>query len=231
MRENHNHAGLLSAPPHYPRTQDNVFGLSDEELKQREVVHMDIAHTHVGNPPDMPEAGKEQPASPGVPKTTPGDGNLVPVGDPRGVRSAKTGRGPLREKGWEKQAAPVMCAYKLVRMTCDVPFHSKIERAVLKSAIHDLVLNAHKNIFCSLDEWAWLDVETIRDFEKRAFAAAASAIEGDMCPAEKLDLPESPCPDARLGAGRCLLQRSSRCTRRKLFRLRRSSASRACRQQ
>eukprot|EP01064_Diplonema_japonicum_P035944 TRINITY_DN7935_c0_g1_i4.p1 TRINITY_DN7935_c0_g1~~TRINITY_DN7935_c0_g1_i4.p1 ORF type:complete len:351 (+),score=69.92 TRINITY_DN7935_c0_g1_i4:48-1055(+) len=162
--------------------QENVFALDAKELATRKVVNMDIANDHVGPDPDT------QASSP--PKK--GQEPQVPVGDPRTFKSEKTGRGPLSPEWRKESKGPVMTAYKLVRLVCDVPFHSKIENAVLKSAIYDLVLNAHKNMFCSLDEWVWLDTDTIREFERAAFSAASAALEGDRGPAELLKPPQSP---------------------------------------
>ena len=181
----------MSSPPsrrflHRHYSQDNVFSLSEAELAKREVVNMDIAHDHVGTPPPLPgqEVAKEKDKK---------EKCVMPTGDPRVTRSEKTGRGPLLSKEWRKEAAPSMCVYKMVRVTCDVPLvKSKVERAVLKSAIHDMILNTQKNIFCTLDEYIWLDTEQIREFEARAFDASAAALKGDTGPAERLELPKQP---------------------------------------
>ena len=144
--------------------QENVFQLTGKELSQRKVMTMDIANDFVGDMPDIildSESGSESPASPASPSPAK-SGATPPVGDPRGYKSKLTGRGPLRGKDWPGNTTPVMTAYKLVRMVCDVPLHSKVEKAVLKSAIYDMVLNAHKAMFCNTDEWCWLDTETIR---------------------------------------------------------------------
>lgn len=67
--------------------------LPDDKLKQREVIHIDIA-----NDPVLPSDYKE-------------------AEDPKKFKSQKTGRGPLVEADWQKKVTPVMTCYKLV--TCE----------------------------------------------------------------------------------------------------------------
>jgi len=69
--------------------QENVHELDDKKLKQRQVVHIDIA-----NDPVLPADYKK-------------DEN------PKTFKSEKTGRGPLSGE-WQKVVSPVMTAYKLV---------------------------------------------------------------------------------------------------------------------
>lgn len=70
-----------------------VHELPEDKLKQREVIHIDIA-----NDPIIASDYKE-------------------AEDPKKFKSQKTGRGPLVEADWMKKANPVMTCYKLV--TCE----------------------------------------------------------------------------------------------------------------
>ena len=70
--------------------QENVHELTPAQLKQREVIHIDIANDKV-----------EQ-------KDYKGDE------DPQKFNSSKTGRGPLTTPNWRDEVDPVMTCYKLV---------------------------------------------------------------------------------------------------------------------
>ncbi|CAB3364513.1 Hypothetical predicted protein [Cloeon dipterum] len=70
--------------------QENVHQLPEDRLKQREVVHIDIAHD-----PVQPSDYKADE-------------------DPTKFKSEKTGRGPLVTKTWKNEVTPVMTCYKLV---------------------------------------------------------------------------------------------------------------------
>ncbi|XP_057781752.1 uncharacterized protein LOC131000034 [Salvia miltiorrhiza] len=82
-------------------------------------------------------------------------------------QSARTGRGPLLD-GWQEQCDPVMTAYKLV--TIDVPywgFGSKLEQALLAGE-KALFLESHRNCFGWIDEWYGLNVDMMRELEKKS---------------------------------------------------------------
>ncbi|KAK3713877.1 hypothetical protein QZH41_008164 [Actinostola sp. cb2023] len=74
---------------------ENCFSLDDERLQDREVVHIDIAYDPI---PDK---------------------YYVPEEDCKHFKSQVTGRGPL-EPGWRDTHQPVMCSYKLVKVSFDV---------------------------------------------------------------------------------------------------------------
>lgn len=91
-------------------TQENVFQLSKEELKQRQIgefltvvfvifsIFLDVMD-FVNDPISSHDYIEEE--------------------DPKLYRSRKTGRGPLNEKWieeYQKNKKPIMCAYKLCRV-------------------------------------------------------------------------------------------------------------------
>jgi uncharacterized protein YbdZ (MbtH family) len=69
--------------------------LTPEELAARTVDHVDIAYEEV-----TPKHYKENE-------------------DPKFFKSKKTNRGPLKE-GWRETHDPIMCSYKLVKITFEV---------------------------------------------------------------------------------------------------------------
>lgn len=71
--------------------QENVFGLSPQKLKERQVVFLDLgADGTAGKPKDR---------------------------NPRLFKSEKTGRGPLTAGWLQQDDTPFMCAYKLLDCT------------------------------------------------------------------------------------------------------------------
>ncbi|KAH9632696.1 hypothetical protein HF086_016895 [Spodoptera exigua] len=74
----------------YCRTVLTVHELSPEKLKNREVVHIDIANDPLSSADYKPET------------------------DPTKFKSTKTGRGPLVGPTWKNDVKPVMTCYKLV---------------------------------------------------------------------------------------------------------------------
>jgi hypothetical protein len=82
-----------------------VHKLSKDQLKKRKVEHIDIT-----TQPDKKDYNEAE--------------------DPTKFHSEKTGRGPL-ESGWQKEADPVMCAYKLVT----VEFRMCVLRPTISSFI------------------------------------------------------------------------------------------------
>lgn len=77
----------------HPPQRQQVHELAEDKLKQREVIHIDIA-----NDPIIASDYKE-------------------AEDPKKFKSQKTGRGPLVGADWMKKQDPVMTCYKLV--TCE----------------------------------------------------------------------------------------------------------------
>uniref|UniRef100_A0A803VKX1 Phosphatidylinositol transfer protein N-terminal domain-containing protein n=1 Tax=Ficedula albicollis TaxID=59894 RepID=A0A803VKX1_FICAL len=79
-------------------------------------------------------------------------------------RSAKTGRGPLRE-GWRQHTKPIMCSYKLVSVKFEVwGLQTRVEQFVHK-VIRDILLIGHRQAFAWVDEWCDMSLEEVRAFE------------------------------------------------------------------
>lgn len=129
---------------HLPGTGDmeNVHELDDKKLKQRQVVHIDIA-----NDPVLA-------------------GDYKKDEDPTTFKSEKTGRGPLSGQ-WKKTADPVMTAYKLV--TIQFKWWGLQDR--VENFIHStegrLFLNFHRQVFCWTDKWHGMTMADIRELEEQ----------------------------------------------------------------
>lgn len=122
-------------------TQENVFHLTPEQLKEREVIFIDIAKDTV----DAASYKAEE--------------------DPSKFKSEKTGRGPL-SGDWRKTAEPVMCAYKLVSIDFEMfLFQGKVE-SYSQEFEQKLFLNFHRQVFCTIDKWHDLTMEDIRALEE-----------------------------------------------------------------
>uniref|UniRef100_A0A7E4UTF1 DDHD domain-containing protein n=1 Tax=Panagrellus redivivus TaxID=6233 RepID=A0A7E4UTF1_PANRE len=128
-------------------TQDNVFNLSESELKHRVVDVMDFVTEPHGN-------------------------DYIEDEDPKLYHSTKTGRGPLSDN-WVKehldQKLPIMCAYKL----CKVEFkywgmQGRIERWIHDLALRGMLLKSHRRAWAWQDEWVGLTMDDIRKLEKEA---------------------------------------------------------------
>lgn len=107
--------------------QDNVHELSEELLRQRKVIHIDIANDPI-SPKDYqaPE-------------------------DPAKFQSIKTGRGPLLGPMWRKTCQPVMTCYKLV--TCEFKsfgLQNTLE-TLLQRFERRIFTNFHRQLFCLID--------------------------------------------------------------------------------
>lgn len=121
-------------------TQENVHQLPPEQLKQREVIWIDIA-----NDPS-PEFKQDE--------------------DPKVFKSSKTGRGPL-VGDWKTNIEPVMCAYKLVTIEFKwFGFQNKVESFVQKFE-RKLFTNFHRQVFCWMDKWHGLTMQDIRELEEQ----------------------------------------------------------------
>lgn len=100
--------------------QANVHQLPADKLKQREVIHIDIANDPI-NPADYEES--ENPAI---------------------FHSEKTGRGPLMGPNWKNEVRPVMTCYKLVTVEFKwFGLQSRIESFIQKSE-RRLFTNFHR---------------------------------------------------------------------------------------
>ncbi|XP_065333663.1 phosphatidylinositol transfer protein alpha isoform isoform X2 [Cloeon dipterum] len=121
--------------------QENVHQLPEDRLKQREVVHIDIAHD-----PVQPSDYKADE-------------------DPTKFKSEKTGRGPLVTKTWKNEVTPVMTCYKLV--TAEFKWfglQGRVESFIQKSE-RRLFTNFHRQVFCWMDRWHGLTMDDIRAIE------------------------------------------------------------------
>jgi len=139
--------------------QDNVHGLSASELKQREVITIDIANDAVSSSDYKPEF------------------------DPKIVSSEKAGRGPLgphwiKEVSMQKKMAesgcqdskppmPVMCAYKLVK--CNFKWwglQTKIEK-MIHNQEQRVFTTFHRQVYCWMDKWYGMTMQDIRRLEDK----------------------------------------------------------------
>ncbi|KAK6638198.1 hypothetical protein RUM44_008626 [Polyplax serrata] len=136
--------------------QDNVFGLSGSDLRNRTVDLIDVV--------------KDQTYG----------ADYIKEEDPKLFISEKTGRGPLSEN-WLQQywteckgkkmptsnGMSIMCAYKL----CRVEFRywgvqSKLEKFIDDVALRKTMLRAHRQAWVWQDEWYGLTMEDIRKIER-----------------------------------------------------------------
>ncbi|KYR02124.1 phosphatidylinositol transfer protein [Tieghemostelium lacteum] len=126
--------------------EDNIFNLTNEQLKQRKVDYIDIAHDPI-EPKDY-----------------------IPEEDPKFYISRKTKRGPLQDKNWTFHTDPVMICYKLVTVDFNYwGFQSKVENLVQNQALRNVFFKAHRSLFCWMDEWYELDSADLINYEKSLF--------------------------------------------------------------
>lgn len=122
--------------------QENAHELSQELLKKREVVRIDIANDTVAS------------------------GDYKEETDPKKFKSEKTLRGPLVDPKWSESCQPVMTCYKLVTCECKMfLLQSRMEK-IVQSSEKRLFTNFHREVFCSMDKWFGMTVQDIRDIEK-----------------------------------------------------------------
>jgi hypothetical protein len=120
-----------------------VHELPADKLRQREVVHIDIA-----NDPISSSDYKEKE-------------------DPTKFKSEKTGRGPLVGPNWKATVQPVMTCYKLVTVEFKwFGLQNRVESFIQKSE-RRLFTNFHRQVFCWMDLWHGLTMEDIRAIEDR----------------------------------------------------------------
>ncbi|CAD6185676.1 unnamed protein product [Caenorhabditis auriculariae] len=139
--------------------QDNVFNLSDQELKQRIVDYMDF----VKDPISSHDYCLEE--------------------DPKLYRSQKTSRGPLGDDWVDehvKLGKPIMCAYKL----CRVEFRywgmqTRAERWIHDLALRNTMLRAHRQAWAWQDEWVGLTMNDIRMLEAEAALHLSAVMAND----------------------------------------------------
>lgn len=123
--------------------QENVFGLSDAALKERQVESIDIVSEEVNPQYYKPEE------------------------DPKIFKSVKTGRGQLK-KDWQKTGEkPQMMIYKLQTVKFQYwGMQGKVEQWIMKSMVRDVLLLGHKQAFCWMDEWFDLTIDDLRKIEE-----------------------------------------------------------------
>ncbi|KAK7082406.1 hypothetical protein SK128_022334 [Halocaridina rubra] len=121
-------------------SSENCLNVSEEELKQRTVDHVDI----LTDPVDERHYKKDE------------DLSLF--------TSSKTGRGPLQE-GWRDTFDVIMCSYKLVDVSFQVfGLQTKVEDWVHR-AIRNVLLLGHKQAFAWIDEWYDMTFDDVRNYE------------------------------------------------------------------
>ena len=124
--------------------EENVHGLDEATLKEREIVNIDIV-----DPVDSHDYKEDE--------------------DPSKFKSEKTGRGPLT-KGWidDQSIQPKMTCYKFY----DIKFkwwglQTKVEKIIARS-VERLLRNFHRQVFCWIDQWFGMTMEDIRCLEDEA---------------------------------------------------------------
>jgi hypothetical protein len=93
-------------------------GLSEDDLKVREIDYIDIVRDPVGESLECKE-------------------------DPAKFQSKLTGRGPLKP-GFERDCKPSVCVYKVVRVNLDFgPFQKKSESMLLGAGMRGRMRSLH----------------------------------------------------------------------------------------
>ncbi|KAF9991394.1 hypothetical protein BGZ80_008071 [Entomortierella chlamydospora] len=124
---------------------DNALNLSQDILKQREVIKIDVAND--------PQSYYLQTFNPVKEDVT-------------AYRSEKALRGPLKGD-WLKTCDPVMTCYKLVSIEFKwYGLQTKME-SYMHSVERDLFTKFHRELFCSMDGWYGLTMESIREMERQ----------------------------------------------------------------
>ena len=100
--------------------------------------------------------------------------------DPRKVTVTKTSpsRGPLSETWMSDNKTPVMCAYKTVRTKFEIWGLQTRAESWGQKAIRDILLLAHKQVFCWTDEWYDKTYESIVEYERETYAKTNELIKG-----------------------------------------------------
>jgi hypothetical protein len=122
-------------------TQANAVGISLEDLEKRKVDYINIAcaDSYV---------------------------KMIDGEDPTKFLSKKTGRGVLKPTFIEDHD-PVMCCYKVVKLRFKVfALQSKVESWGQQYAIRNPFVQAHRRVFCWIDEWFGLTIGDVRQMEE-----------------------------------------------------------------
>ncbi|KAG0306774.1 hypothetical protein BGZ98_001735 [Dissophora globulifera] len=127
----------------------NALSLSQDILKQREVVTINVATDPKQYTIQTFNAAKE---------------------DVTTFRSTKALRGPL-QGDWVKTCDPVMTCYKLVSIDFKWRGLQTRTEAFMHSVERDLFTKFHRELFCSMDGWHGLTMKDIREKEQATKAA------------------------------------------------------------
>jgi len=133
---------------------ENALNLNKDELKNREVLSLDIAYEEIAE-----KYYKEDE-------------------DLKVYKSKKTLRGPL-EEGWRLTSHPIMCSYKLVDVEFSVwGIGMRVENYV-HSTIKDILLVGHRQAFAWVDQWYDMTLDDVRLFEKDMQEKTNNKVLGD----------------------------------------------------
>ena len=123
----------------------NIHQLSEEKLQNREVIVIDIA----------------DPVS---------ESDYDHKNDPTRYVSEQTGRGPLKNepgRKWQHIVDPVMTCYKLITIEFKWwGLQGQMEAFIMRQQ-RRLLINLHRQIFCSTDKWYGMTMEDIRKLEDK----------------------------------------------------------------
>jgi len=123
-------------------TLENPFNLTKEQLKNREVIYIDIAN----DPIPVADYREDE--------------------DPTKFLSEKTGRGRL-QKNWRDHTQPIMCCYKLVTVEFKwFGLQTRVEKYIQQSE-RRLFTKFHRQLFCWIDQWHGLTMADIRRIEEQ----------------------------------------------------------------
>lgn len=144
-------------------SSENCLQLTDEQLAERIVDHVDIAYDDLS-----PKHYKEEE-------------------DPKYFQSQKTNRGPLVE-GWRSTSQPIMCSYKLVNASFEVwGLQTRVEEFI-HSCIREVLLLGHRQAFAWIDDWIEMDIEDVRKYECAMQSKTNTLVQqnasGDLSPLE-----------------------------------------------
>lgn len=121
--------------------QENVHCLPADLLRKRQIQLIDIANGQV-HPRDYKSHE-----------------------DPKLFTSQATKRGPLNTSDWIETCEPVMCAYKLITVEFKwFGFQGRTE-AYIMGQQQRLIMNFHRQLWCTIDRWNGLTMQQIRALE------------------------------------------------------------------
>lgn len=130
--------------------QKNAHKLDEKTLKKRKVEIINIATDKVED------------------KTCP---------DPATFKSTKTGRGPITGPAWQDTFKPVMVAYKLCEMKCDVAIVGGKVESYIAGYERNLFTTFHRKLVCWMDNWYGMTVDDVRRMEDETRARNRKRLE------------------------------------------------------